>query len=315
MAMSALDSCSSRVVALWGCALIGCIAPAEEPPELHLEPLTAQRTTLVQGIGDAENATFSPDGRLFVTGGENAYEIVREGEVYRARPLYRGVCNFTGIAVHADHLYTTCAEGPDLARSVPRLLAAPLGPEMELEVIYDFEQLAIPNGVAFDRRGRLFVTDFAPLAGKIVTVEFDPSDPMLVARERVWHAMNHPLANGLKIYEDRVYLTDLTDIKIIPIAADGSAGRARVLASRLAVLDDLYVDARGIIVSDFYGGRLLWYGHDGRMREQSDRLFDAPSSITPGRAPLVPEGSLLVTEKGALGELTSSDGNRLSLLE
>lgn len=313
--MSRPPLCRSHAMALLGASLVACIGPADEPPARRVASLAAQVTPLVQGIGDAENATFSPDGRLFVTGGENAYEIVREGTSYRAKSLYRGICNFTGIAVHRDFLYTTCAEGPDLTRSVPRLLAAPLESEMELEVIYDFAKLAIPNGIAFDERGRLFVTDFAPLAGKIVTLEFDPNDPTAVVGERVWHAMNHPLANGLKIYEGRVYMTDLTDIKVIPIRADGSAGRVTVLVSRLAVLDDLHVDEHGIVVGDFYGGRLVWYGHDGRMIEQSPRLFSAPSSITVGRPPLVPEGSLLVTEKGALGELTSADGNRLSLLE
>ncbi len=268
-------------------------------------------TVLVQGIGDAENATFSSDGRLFVTGGENVYEIVLQGSEYVAKSLYAGTCNFTGIVERSGYLYTACVEG-ELFSGIPHLLAAPLTDEVSFSVIYDFEILGIPNGIAFDERGRLFVTDFTPLMGKIVALSFDATSPTSVTREDVWYDMELWLANGLKIFGGSVYMTDFTDLKVIPIKADGSAGRVSVLATRLTVLDDLYVDATRVLVGDFYGGELLSYSHTGALLGETADLFRSPSSITPGRAPLVSEGAWIVTEKGELGELASTDGNRVS---
>jgi hypothetical protein len=298
-------------VAAWGCTADG---GGEELDARQLGLAGGEVTTLVQGIGDAENATFSSDGRLFVTGGENAYEIVRDGAGYRALPLYAGTCNFTGIAERAGYLYAACAEGPDLLHSVPRLLAAPLGPAVRLEVIYDFERVRLPNGIAFDERGRLFVVDFTPLLGQLVTLQLDPRQPTKVLREEVWHAAGHLLANGIKIHRGAVFMTDLTNLKRIPIRADGSAGRVRVLATRLTVFDDLYVDDTGIFAADFLGGSIVTYSLAGQFLQETGALFESPSSIIPSRAPLFAEGSWIVTEKGTLGELTSDVGNRVSLL-
>lgn len=288
---------------------------AREPEEPALAATTSPRTRvpIVEGIGDAENATFSPDGRLFVTGGANAYEIVKRDERYEALPLYAGTCNFTGIATHGGYLYTTCLEGTfgqPSARAL--LLVSPLSERVELKVLYRFTKVMFPNGIAFDARGRLFVADFTPLMGQIVALSLDATSPPRVASETVWHGMG-TLVNGLKVFREKVYFTDAGQIKVIPIGAGGGAGRPTVLATRLAVFDDLWVSDAGIVVADFYGRVLVSYSLTGQMLGQTAPLFDTPSSITPGRAPLVPEGALVITEKGALGELTSSDGNRVSL--
>lgn len=308
---------TTEAVARLACALFALpLAARADVRDDDATPIALSRdvevTTLVQGIGDAENGTFTPDGRLFVTGGENVYEITKGPDGYAATRLYDGVCNFTGIVAHDAHLFTTCAEG-DLSKPTSFLLASSLDGPVKVEKIHQFTKVGIPNGIAFDERGRLFVADFTPLAGKLVTVSFAPSVPPRVVREDVWHDMGHPLTNGLKIFRGKVYFTDLTDIKVIPIASDGSAGRVTVLATRLGVLDDLLVSDDGIIVGDFYGGQLLYYDLMGKMMRQTPMLFRAPSSITIGRPPLVPEDALVITEKGAIGELTSDRGNRVSL--
>jgi len=307
--------CSLLFMLAQAAAVAAPTSRATAEPELSAAKAAAARPVvpMVQGIGDAENATFTSDGRLLVTGGANIYEITKSGAGYVATALYDGTCNFTGVVEYAGYVYTTCGEGSNLLQLTPYLLAAPLSPQMKFEVIHRFTKVGIPNGLAVDSRGRLFVTDFTPLAGKVVTVSLEPGSPVRVAREEVWHGMGHPLANGLKIYDGKVYMTDLGDIKVIPIEADGSAGRATVLASRLAVLDDLYVSDQGIVVGDFYGGQLLYYTLSGKLLKQTPMLFRSPSSITPGRGGLVPTGALVVTEKGALGELTSTDGNRVSI--
>jgi hypothetical protein len=274
----------------------------------------AGRTPILEGIGDAENATFSADGRLFVTGGENVYEILAEGDGYAARALYDGRCNFTGIAERNGYLYAACVEGTELTTLKPHLVGGSLagtGP-LKLEVIYDFAKNALPNGMAFDAAGRLFVTDFFPLVGKIVTLTLDPSDPLRVVREDVWR-QGGTLVNGIKIYDGKVYITDGTSIRVIPITAQGGPGRVSTLATRFSVFDDLWVDERGIIAADFLGKQLVFYTLTGQLRSATAPVFETPSSITPGRGPLFPSGALVITEKGALNELTSRDGNRVSL--
>lgn len=310
--------CAAPAVLL-SVALSACAEPdADAEGRSSLEESTATlatagRTLLLQGIGDAENATFSPDGRLFVTGGENAYEIQKRAGVYVAKPLFDGVCNFTGITVRAGTLYTTCLGAMDGPLAGAHLLAAPLAPEMKLKVVYDLKRVGFPNGIAFDDRGRLFVNDFTPLLGKIVALSFDPAAPSRVVREEVWFDLGLLLANGIKVFRGTVYMTDLGQLKAIPIRSDGKAGTARVLASRLAVFDDLYVDDQRILVGDFYGGVLVAYSHTGVLLGETPMVFQSPSSITPAQGPLVPAGTLVVTEKGELGELTSTVGNRVSL--
>lgn len=301
-----------RIAIAFASLLLGVAAAHGQSPSASTP--RSGRTPILEGIGDAENATFSADGRLFVTGGENVYEIVAEGDGYAAQPLYAGRCNFTGIAERDGYLYAACVEGTELQNLKPRLVGGSLtgtGP-VKLEIIYDFAKNALPNGMAFDPSGRLFVTDFTPLAGKIVTLSLDPADPSRVLREEVWRP-GGTLVNGIKIFDGKVYITDATSIRVIPITTQGGPGRIATLATRFSVLDDLWVDERGIVAADFLGKQLVFYTLTGQLRTATAPIFETPSSITPGRGPLFASDALVVTEKGALNELTSRNGNRVSI--
>lgn len=134
---------TTRAVARHACALLALtLSACADLPEASDEATTSalartpQVTALVQGIGDAENAAFTPDGRLFVTGGENAYEITKQPGGYAATRLYDGVCNFTGIVAHDGYLFTTCAEGDLLAQPKPFLLATPVRVQLRRHGLY-----------------------------------------------------------------------------------------------------------------------------------------------------------------------------------
>src|SRR5262245_35898712 len=94
-------------------------------------------TSLVEGNGDAENAVFSDDGRLFVSGGEKVYEIVSASGGFAAQPIYAGTCNFTGLVVRDGYLYTSCVAGP-VGEAPAYLLATPLSAKPELQIIYQY---------------------------------------------------------------------------------------------------------------------------------------------------------------------------------
>ena len=50
-------------------------------------------------VPDAENLLFTPDGRLFVSGGTNVFEVVRDGDTSVALTALSATdCNFTGLA-------------------------------------------------------------------------------------------------------------------------------------------------------------------------------------------------------------------------
>ena len=62
---------------------------AVDPRSLCLSSACAETTVLVD-IPSAENILFSPAGRLFVSGGENVYEITRDGAGWRRGQVVRG---------------------------------------------------------------------------------------------------------------------------------------------------------------------------------------------------------------------------------
>ncbi|HKU37554.1 MAG TPA: hypothetical protein VJR89_05385 [Polyangiales bacterium] len=266
--------------------------------------------SFVEGIGDAENAVFSEDGRLFVSGGTNAYEVIEAARGRSARPLYAGTCNFTGIVVRGQVLYTACVSGA-IGQSPAYLLAAELNAMPQLRIIHEFERAVTPNGMTFDAQGRLFVADATALQSQLVVITLDAADPLTVASEQVWLG-GFTFLNGLRYFDGTLYATDLNLIESIAIQPDGSPGALRVLASSLTVFDDLLPSADGILVADFLGGRLALYSLSGGLVARTAPLFANPSSVILGRAPLVPDQALLVTEKGEIGELESSNGNRVS---
>jgi len=265
-------------------------------------------------IPDAENALFTPDGRLFVTGGENAFEVVREGRALAARPLSPTPCNFTGLALRGDVLYATCVQGA-VTNGEPLLMAGRVSQGARLAQIHRFSSVSLPNGIAFTDVGRLLVADSDLLDSKLVELSFSPRDPFRVLQERTFDDRGFLMANGLKVLEDTVFVTDLSTIKTVEIRADGSAGRSRVLVRRTGIFDDLSVSRSGILVTDFLFGRIEAYTLDGRFQGASGPRFVGPSSVTPTVAGVLPASRLLVTEKGILGDLSSRIGNRITLVE
>ncbi|MGE5405284.1 MAG: hypothetical protein ACM3PP_10165, partial [Candidatus Saccharibacteria bacterium] len=61
----------------------------------------ASKTVVAPGIADAENALFTSDGRLFVTGGTNIYEITPSGTV----PQCDQKGNHCGLAQYGNYIY------------------------------------------------------------------------------------------------------------------------------------------------------------------------------------------------------------------
>lgn len=276
---------------------------------------------LVASVPDAENLLFTPDGRLFVSGGTNVFEVVRTGAAsVELTALSATDCNFTGLAQRDETLYASCGSG--------ELYAGQLTESPELTPIYTYVDTALPNGMATAADGALYVVD-GPLPGngglpspKILRLRFADNDPMMVVEQSTW--LEAPLAfpNGLVRRGDQLYLTDadllpptLGVVRSVQIEADGSAGAVTTLATFNSVLDDLTVAGEDLIVTEYTSGRVVRLAPDGSERSATDLDgYSFPSSVIVGREPMFQPSEWLVTEKGVLGDTSSMAGNQLTLM-
>ena len=271
-------------------------------------------------IPDAENLLFGPDGRLFVSGGQNVYEIKKAADgSFSAIPLYAQQCGFTGLAIRNNILYAVgCAN---------QLLAAALTEQPALEPVYAFTGMCIANGATFGPDGRLYVVD-EPLISqaqpqncipgdpKIVRLTLDPSDPFAVSNQEVW-VQGSPtgllflgvdnvlrLPNGLVRDGNTFYGTDGGSVFSVELLPDGSAGEVMPLFFEPTAHDDLGLGGvDGLLVSDFFKGRILLLSRQGNLLQETMPLtFTAVSSVRLGQPPMFAPTDILVTDKGVIGD-------------
>jgi hypothetical protein len=272
-------------------------------------------------ITDAENILFSADGRLFVSGGQNVYEVTKDADgAFHAQPLSDSECNFTGLAIHRGHLYASCADS--------RFFAGPLAATMTLTQIYTFAGMCIPNGTAVGPDGRIYVVDeplnCEEIDPKIVALTLDPADPMKVVDQTVW-VQGSPLGllwlgldnvlrfpNGLDRRGNRFFSTDGGSVFYVDWQPDGSAGPVTPIFFEPTAHDDLGVVGDALLVSDFFLGRIFLLSQDGTLLQETDPgTFFAVSSVRLARPPMFDRTDILVTDKGVLsdgGQTVGTDG-------
>lgn len=292
----------------------GAAADDIDPATLCVSAECGDKTALLT-IPGAENILFAEDGRLFVSGNSNVYEITRDGEAYAATPLYEGSGNFTGLAIVGDVLYANCFDG--------RLYAARLDAHPALQPIHDLG-LGAPNGLVDGPDGELFLVN-GPLATtalpdpKIVRLKLDPADPFKVVEQSDWFRAGLLAPNGIQrrgrtLYVSNTGLTALGEIRSVEIADDGSAGASARFASFPGIPDDFSFAGDGVLAAFFVNGQIALFDAQGALLGNSALAsFASPSQVKLGRPPLFRADDLLVTEKGLLVENGLPYGNRLSL--
>lgn len=265
-------------------------------------------------IPDAENIHFTPEGRLFVTGGSNAYEVIQHSDdSFEALALTEAGCNFTGMAQKEQTLYVVCGDG--------HLFAAPLDDVASLAPIFQMEGMCIANGAALGPDGELYVVDeplnptCLPPDPKIVRLRIDPNDTMTIIAQETWvdgaalgllpfGVGNQPrFPNGLAVIDQRFFSTDGGSVFYVDLLDDGSAGPVTPISFNVAIHDDLSIAGDTLLVTDFLGGRILQMSFDGDTLQSTNLLtFDFPSAVQLARPPMFRADDILVTEKGVLLE-------------
>ena len=285
-----------------------------DPATLCVESSCGEKTVLLT-IPDAENLLFSPDGRLFVSGGTNVFEITRNGTEWVATPLLDGSCNFTGLAIQRHTLYANCFD--------KQLYAARLTAQPRLQPIHQYD-IAAPNGLADGPDNTLFLAN-GPLATnalpnpQVRRLKLDPLDPMKVVTDEVWTRQGLLGPNGVQRSGNTVYVSNtglggLAEIRAYDIQPDGSAGAGRQVASLLTVPDDFSLVRDSFLVAGFGTSQISLVGPDGSVISSTSLLsFSFPSQVRVGQPPLFAPTDILVTEKGILGDNVSPIGNRLSV--
>lgn len=269
-------------------------------------------------IPDAENL-LEHDGRIFVSGGENVYEISIESQNFVAKPASVENCNFTGLAVTDGYLYAACGDGGLYAGTLNQ---SPI----RVTRIHELTGMSLPNGMSDGPDGCLYIADGPASASALPTPQIvracpDPADPTSITHD-VWvNATQVTAPNGLVRMGNDFYITDIalqgleSRVVRIPFENDGSAGPTETIYSVLSVLDDLSVHGSSLLVTDYFGGSLLQIDLRGNVVQRSEAgEFLSPSSVLAVGAPLFRDGDVLLTEKGILGDTASNIGNRLTLI-
>lgn len=305
----------SALMLLAGSLVTACADGQGERPidlaELCVSSVCGERVVLLD-IPSAENLTFSEDGRLFVSSGQQVVEVTRDGDgAFQATVISESPCGFTGLVVREGHLYAACSDG--------RFWGARLEPHPRLRPIHRFADMCLANGAALGADGRIYVVD-EPLMPcvpdpKIKRLTLDPADPLRVIDEALW-LQGSPLGqlhlgldtvlrfpNGLQSRGRRFFGTDGGSIYAVDLQADGSAGPVQPLHFEPDIHDDLGIAGEGLLLAQFGTGRITLLGADGAVLQSTDPgTFRFPSSVRLGRPPMFAPTDVLVTETGVLGD-------------
>lgn len=300
------------------------VADAAADAPLCVSSSCGEATALLT-IPDAENILFLNDGRLIVSGGRNVYEVTGNLEAgFAARALSVEDCGFTGLAEGHGLLYAVCGDS--------KLYAASLDAELALSQIYSFTDACIPNGTVLGPDGHLYVVDepLNPACGdelpKIMRLRIDSQQPRQILLQENWvegsavgglafgtdTMMRFP--NGLALQGNRFWATDGGSVFFVDLQTDGSAGPVTPIFFEPTAHDDLSVTDGQLLVTDFFGGRILLMDTAGQVLQETDAgVFASPSAVMRGQPPLFRSDDILVTEKGVLGDPDGPVGNLLTL--
>lgn len=272
------------------------------PVELCFDASCVKRQLV--DLPQLENLHFTADGRLFVTGQENLYEITRAADgAFSATPKFAGSSGCSGVTSRAGLLYALCQSGTGPTDFSGLVVLDLVRADALPEPIFSLTGMTLPNGMTFGPDGNLYVTD-GPIAvaPKIVRLRVDPVDPRRIVAQEIWYSFLLDYPNGLAVHDRHFYTTlygsSLGSVARIELLDDATAGPIVGVHDRGRIMDDLSVHGDTLLVTDWQAGRIFQLSLAGELlHETPPASFAQPSAVEVGRPPMFRGDELLVTER------------------
>jgi len=310
-----------------------------------MQPMRAERETPVETkkvlgvVPEAENLTFTNDGRLLISGGDGLYEVDPEGRTPVRRipiafdrnssPSLENRAIFLGLTQCRHFVYASCTHSLEDPKS-PRyiMFMDTTQSSASMVAIHKMENEGFFNGMAADSEGNLYLADggkiIPPKSGKLVKLRL--SSPTTVAERSDWLASEGGRPNGVKIDGDTLYFSEEpllffvgdSHVKKVRIKADGAAGVVEKIYSRPSgkLLDDIELVEGGLLVTQTriinrhsrIGNKVIHISEDGAKLHETQVALALPSAVK-----LVPDAEsspspdFIVTERGDAVSRISQD--------
>lgn len=245
---------------------------------LFLFPGCNEKEVVKKGIPDAENSIITEDGRLFVTGVKNLYEIFKTDENFESEKMFLNDINCLGLAEYENYLYvlvmeTKVKKAEDInmnsitefvkflssAFQTHALYKGKIRSENgekidkpEFSPVYFFKDFLITNGMTCSKDGVLYITDSTYLpGGKIVKIDLKKdnleAEVWLDGSDNVF-SPNGICCHGGYIYFSDFNSSDFLNVKTLIKRASMETGKVETLFQRpgglvypLSLFDDLCV--------------------------------------------------------------------------
>ncbi len=254
--------------------------------------------TVLQVDGWFEGIATAPNGDVFTSDQEtfNVYRITPEGEVTLFAHLFdqdnpdAAYAGALGLTFGPDGaLWLNMTDWTETSRHGVYRVA--MDGSFELAVPLDVNQTPAPNGLVFDDRGNLFITDcFMGSIWKVARGE-------RVATLWLQHELLQPLtafgANGIAYKQGALYVanSDQGTVLRIPIDRHGAPGEPVVFASGMVDPDGNTLAPDGITLGPgndlyltlAYAGQLVRLAEDGTWRVVADLGISLAASPTFGK--------------------------------
>lgn len=273
--------------------------------------LAAHAELVATGMASAENAIETSNQRLFVSSDGAFHEVSPGANGWTStqvpahfRDGVQRACYFLGIAETAGRVYTVCTADNvnPLARKFLLALDAHEA-EPHLHEVGELHGIALPNGLAADAAGNLYLADsgLPLLPGTIQKITL--AGAYTISTQTTLHRFFAFKPNGVRFANGKLYVT-VNPFSYIGVSElvrydlePGGMRNETTLYKSMSFLDDFALVEGGAVMAEFLGNRITHVNERGTELHREG--FSQPTSVSLLNAPVYGAGNLLVTERAS----------------